>query len=205
MLVPPVVRIVVRVALALVVAMALLVGVTAYRVWHAGQGDYRGKADVVVVLGAAQFDGRPQEYLRARLEHARTLYQEGRAPRILTLGGKQSGDRYTEGEAGRIWLIEHDVPASAVTSVGEGRNTLDSVRAAAAIMKDHRWSSAIVVTDPWHELRSTTMLTDQGVTVHGSPTPTGPSRGGIGVTVRYVARETAAYLTYEASRMGARL
>lgn len=205
MLVPPVLRVVLRAVLALVVALALVAGVTAYRVWHAGQRDYHGRADVVLVLGAAQFDGRPQEYLTARLQHARTLYQEGRASRILTLGGKRSGDRYTEGEAGRAWLVEHDVPASAVTSVGQGHDTLGSVRAAAAIMKDRGWSSAIVVTDPWHELRSTTMLNDQGITAHGSPTPTGPSHGGIGVTVRYVARETAAYLAYEVSRVGSRL
>jgi uncharacterized SAM-binding protein YcdF (DUF218 family) len=194
-------RLVARLLAALVLLAVLVGGVTAVRVVQAGRTDEARTADVLVVLGAAQFDGRPQEYLVARLQHARRLFESGTAEHILTLGGKQPGDRFTEAQAGKGWLVDHGVPADNVLAVGEGSNTLQSVEAAASVMAKHDWTSAVVVTDPWHELRSTTMLTDQGVTVYGSPTPTGPSHGGPWVVVRYVARETAAYLAYEAGRV----
>jgi uncharacterized SAM-binding protein YcdF (DUF218 family) len=181
--------------------LAVLAGlVTAFRVVQAGRTDDARTADVLVVPGAAQFDGRPQEYLVARLQHARELFESGTAPRILTLGGKRPGDRFTEAQAGKTWLVDHGVPAKNVVPVPEGTDTLGSVRAAADVMSEHGWTSAVVVTDPWHELRSTTMLRDQGPTVYGSPTPTGPSHGGAWVVSRYVARETAAYLAYVTQR-----
>ena len=184
------------------VVLAVLAGVvTAFRVVQAGRTDGARTADVLVVPGAAQFDGRPQDYLVARLQHARRLFESGTAPRILTLGGKRPGDRFTEAEAGKTWLVDHGVPAEQVVAVREGGDTLSSVEAAASVMKDRGWTSAVVVTDPWHELRSTTMLRDQGLTVDGSPTPTGPSHGGAWVVSRYVARETVAYLAYVSGRV----
>jgi vancomycin permeability regulator SanA len=161
-----------------------------------GRRDDARTADVILVLGAAQFDGRPQAYLTARLEHARDLYRSGTAPRIVTVGGKRPGDRFTEAEAGREWLTARGVPDSAVVPVGTGSDTLASVEAVADVMRRHRWRSAVVVTDPWHELRSTTMLGDQGITTYGSPTRTGPSVDGLGVKIRYISREAVAYLAY---------
>ena len=187
---------VVGLLLLLVVALVL----TAATVVQHGRSDDARRADAIVVLGAAQFDGRPQEYLVARLQHARDLYESGTAPRIVTLGGKQPGDRFTEGEAGRRWLVDHGVPASDVVAVGEGNDTLESIQAAADVFDRNGWGSAVVVTDPWHELRSTTMLRDAGITSYGSPTRTGPSVAGTAVKVRYVARETVAVMAYEVSR-----
>lgn len=195
------VRLAVRLVVAVVLLALLVGGVTAFRVVQAGRTDDARTADVLVVLGAAQFDGRPQEYLVARLQHARQLYRSGTATHVLTLGGKQPGDRFTEGEAGKTWLVDHGIPAKDVVAVGEGGDTLSSVKAAAEVMEKNGWTSAVVVTDPWHELRSTTMLRDQGIAVYGSPTPTGPSHGGLSVVTRYVARETVAYLAYEAGRV----
>ena len=188
-----------RVLALVLVGLLLVLGVTAARVVHAGRSDQAraGRTvDAIVVLGAAQFDGRPQDYLVARLDHARALYRAGTATRILTLGGKQPGDRFTEADAGQKYLVAHDVPERRVLRVGEGNDTLQSVQAAARLMRDRKWTSAVVVTDPWHELRSTTMLRDQGLDAYGSPTTDGPSVGGAGVTARYVARETLAYLSY---------
>ncbi|GAB3599337.1 YdcF family protein [Angustibacter peucedani] len=187
----------VRTVVVAAVCVALVVFVlTAAAVVQHGRTDEARTADAILVLGAAQFDGTPQQYLVARLEHARDLYESGAAPRILTLGGKRPGDRFTEGEAGRTWLVDHGVPSSAVQAVGEGNDTLGSIRSAAQVLRDDHRSTAIVVTDPWHELRSTTMLEDQGITAYGSPTRTGPSVAGLGVKVRYVTRETAAFLAY---------
>jgi uncharacterized SAM-binding protein YcdF (DUF218 family) len=188
----------------LVLLVVLVLAVTAVRVVRAGRTDAAPegsgrRADVIVVLGAAQFDGRPQEYLRARLRHARALYLAGAASRILTLGGKRPGDRFTEADAGHQYLAGHDVPASRIVRVGEGSDTLQSIQAAARLMRARHWTSAVVVTDPWHELRSTAMLRDQAVAACGSPTTTGPSVTGA-VPVRYVGRETLAYLMYVGRR-----
>lgn len=190
-------RLLVRLLLLVAALAVVVVGVTAVRVWQAGNTDTARKADALVVLGAAQYDGRPQDFLQARLEHAQELYEAGQAPRILTVGGKQPGDRFTEAEAAQHYLVEHQVPESDVLTVGVGRDTLGSMKAVAAAMKERGWRSAIVVTDPWHVLRATSMLADQGVTVYGSPTTTGPSVQGDGVKARYVVRETFGYLAYE--------
>jgi uncharacterized SAM-binding protein YcdF (DUF218 family) len=194
-----------RVLAVLLVLALLVLGGTAARVVLAARGNdaqtaTKRAADAIVVLGAAQFDGRPQEYLVARLEHARSLYRAGTASRILTLGGKRPGDRFTEADAGQAWLVQHGVPEQRILRVGEGNDTLQSVEAAARLMHDRGWDSALVVTDPWHELRSTAMLRDQGVTAYAAPTSTGPSVGGTAVTVRYVTRETVAYLAYVGRR-----
>lgn len=196
-----VLRLGVRLLVVVVVLGVLAAGVTAVRVVQAGRSDEARTADVLVVLGAAQFNGRPQDYLVARLRHARDLYESGTAPRIITLGGKRPGDRFTEAQAGKDWLTARGVPSDRVVAVGEGSDTLESLQAAGGVMSDHGWTSAVVVTDPWHELRSTTMLADRGVTVYGSPTPTGPSHGGPWVLARYVARETVAYLAYEIGKV----
>ena len=194
-----VVRLMLRLVLLVILVVALVLGVTAARVWRAGETDEARKADALVVLGAAQYDGRPQEFLTARLEHAKRLYDDGTAPRILTLGGKRPGDRFTEADAGQRFLVENDVPANDVLRIGEGNDTLGSIRATARVMQERGWTSAVVVTDPWHELRSTTMLADEGITAYGSPVTTGPSVEGN--SARYVARETLAYLAYQARRL----
>jgi uncharacterized SAM-binding protein YcdF (DUF218 family) len=194
-----------RVLGALVVVLLLVLGVTAARVVATGRDDDAPAggsrtADAILVLGAAQFDGRPQEYLAARLDHARDLYRAGTATRVLTLGGRQPGDRFTEADAGQSYLVKEGVPADRILRVGEGNDTLVSLQSAARLMRDRGWDSAVVVTDPWHELRSTTMLRDQGITAYGSPTREGPSVAGATVPVRYVARETLAYLAYVVRR-----
>jgi hypothetical protein len=106
------------------------------------------------VLGASQFNGRPSAVFRARLNHALTLYKDGVAPNVVTVGGSQPGDAFTEATAGRNYLVSNGVPASAVTAVGVGNDTLTSLRAAAKVLHDHGWHKAVLVTDPWHEMRS---------------------------------------------------
>lgn len=194
-------RLLARFVLAIVLAVVVLLGVTAGRVWHAGNTDKARTADAIIVLGAAQYDGRPQDYLAARLTHASALYDDGVASRILTTGGKRPGDRFTEADAGQRYLVGEGVPADRILRVGEGSDTLGSIKAAAAVMDERGWDSAVVVTDPWHELRSTSMLADQGITALGSPTTTGPSVADTRTKVRYVARETIAYLVYELGRL----
>jgi uncharacterized SAM-binding protein YcdF (DUF218 family) len=188
----------VRVIAALVLVVALLVGATAFRVWQVGRQDHRPHSDALLVLGAAQFDGRPGGYLEARLDHAYDLYQQGIAPRIVTVGGKRAGDRFTEAQAGKMYLETRGVPASVITEVNSGSDTLLSLRAAKKVFTANGWHSVVIVTDPWHSLRSRTMARDLGLTAQTSPTRTGPGNDGGLTEARYIGRETVAYLYYRA-------
>jgi uncharacterized SAM-binding protein YcdF (DUF218 family) len=192
------VRLVVRAVTALVVLVVLLVALTAGRVWWFARHDDRRVSDAIVVLGAAQFDGRPSSVFTARLVHARDLYLAKVAPRIITVGGNRAGDRFTEAQAGRRWLAAHGVPASKVVAVGTGGDTLSSVTAVEAAMRRRRWTSAVVVTDPWHSLRTRAMASDAGIGVAMSPTRQGPAVRTRQVELRYIGRETLGYLYYKA-------
>lgn len=179
----------------------LMLGVTATRVVLEGRSDDRRTSDVLVVLGAAQFDGTPGPHLTARLEHALTLFEDGVAPRIVTTGGSLEGDRFTEAESGAAWLAERGVPQDAVVVVGEGDDTLSTLQAVAPVLDDAGWQSAVVVTDPPHLLRSVSMLGNQGIDAVGSPVPNSPDSGHLWAQTRYVARESAGYLYYQLQRL----
>lgn len=182
------------VSLAVLAVVAVLL-VTATSIWWTARQDDRPRSDVILVLGASQFDGRPSSVFKARLQHARALYEEDVAPRVVTVGGGQPGDRTTEAQAGAAFLRERDVE---VVAVPEGRDTLQSVRAVEELMTENGWETAVVVTDPWHSLRARTMARDVGIDAETSPTRAGPSVRTRGTQLRYIARETLAYLYYKA-------
>jgi uncharacterized SAM-binding protein YcdF (DUF218 family) len=169
--------------------------VAAFAVVAVSREDVRRVSDTIVVLGAAQDDGEPRAVLSSRLDHAAELYRDGVAERILTVGGRAPGDRFTEAQAGRNYLIEHGIPASAITAVGEGRDTLTSLEAGAREMDERGWCTAVLVSDPWHMLRSRTMAQDLGIDAVTSPTRTGPTDQPRSA-LRYIVRETAAQLAY---------
>jgi uncharacterized SAM-binding protein YcdF (DUF218 family) len=155
--------------------------------------DDRTPTDAVVVLGAAQFWGKPSPVLEARLTHAAALYDDGVAPRIITVGGNQPGDITTEAQAGRDWLVDAGVPRVRITPVPTGSDTLSSLTAVAKKMAEKGWTSATIVTDPAHEARSLAMARALGIEAHGSPTEDG---AGSSLTLDYVARETAGLLWF---------
>jgi uncharacterized SAM-binding protein YcdF (DUF218 family) len=170
-----------------------LVVVAAYAVVSTSRADDRTPSDAIVVLGAAQFWGRPSPVLQARLGHAASLYAEGVAPRVVTVGSNQPGDITTEAEAGRDWLVHGGVPSTSVVAVPDGHDTLSSLTAVAAVMAERGWTSAIVVTDPAHEARSLAIARSLGIDARPSPTQTG---SGSSLTAEYVARETFALLAF---------
>lgn len=186
-------RLIRRLVTGLVLLVVLVVGGTATSVWWVARQDDRPSSDAIVVLGASQFDGRPSSVFKARLQHARALYDDGVAPRVITVGGGAPGDRTTEAEAGAEFLRERDVQ---VVAVPEGRNTLESMEAVEALMDDEGWESAVLVTDPWHSLRSRRMARDKGIDAETSPTRAGPSVRTRETQLRYIGRETLAYLYY---------
>jgi uncharacterized SAM-binding protein YcdF (DUF218 family) len=128
-------------------------------------------ADLILVLGAAEYRGRPSPVLERRLNHALWLYHQGLAPRILTTGGKGGDPVFTEGEVARAYLSKHDVPAEAILVESEGESTVYSTTAAAEIMRRMNLKSCIVVSDGYHIYRVKRMLEAEGMSVYGSPRP----------------------------------
>ena len=134
-------------------------------------------ADVILVLGAAEYRGRPSPILEARLNHALFLYRQGLAPRIITTGGKGGDPMFTEGEVGRAYLSRHGIPSEAIIVESEGETTVHSTAAAAEIMRRMDMHSCIVVSDGYHIYRVKRMLQFQGIDVYGSPRPSEPHHG----------------------------
>jgi uncharacterized SAM-binding protein YcdF (DUF218 family) len=181
---------------AAVTALILLVVSTALAIWWTARQDARPVSDAIVVLGSAQYNGVPSSIFEARLEHALNLYRDGVAPVVVTVGGKRDGDAFTEADAGRDYLAGAGIPARSLLAVPEGDNTLDSMRAAAGVFTEHGWSSAVLVTDPWHAMRAERMAEDAGIDATSSPTRQGPAVQTRLTQFRYILRETAALLVY---------
>jgi uncharacterized SAM-binding protein YcdF (DUF218 family) len=167
-------------------------------VWRAAHHDDASeidRADAIVVLGAAQYDGDPSPVFAGRLDHAALLYEQGRAATVLVLGAGQPGDRFTEAEAGRTYLMDKGVPAEAIIPVPEGHTTFESLEAAAPVMQDAGLGSAFLVSDPWHNARVERMAGDLGIDGHASATWHSAARSQDTRLEGYV-RETFAYLFY---------
>ena len=165
------------------------------QVWRAAHNPVVRHADVIVVLGTAQLNGRPGEALEARLIEAKRIFDLGYAPSIITVGAGAPGDRTTEAASGKYWLRTHGVHPRKITAIEVGRDTLVSTKEYAAVMKKRYISDVIIVTDPFHCKRAMTMANDQGIVSTCSPVQTGPntiSKSGY----KYLLREAGAYLVY---------
>ncbi len=132
-------------------------------------------ADVIVVMGAAEYHGRPSQVLQARLNHALVLYLKGLAPYILTTGGSGGDPEFTEGEVGRAYLAQHGVRSEAIITESQGATTAQSLDSAAETMHRMNLHSCIVVSDGYHIFRVKRLLEAQGLKVYGSPRPSAGS------------------------------
>jgi uncharacterized SAM-binding protein YcdF (DUF218 family) len=188
-----------RLAGAVLTAVVLLIGSTGLAIWWTARQDARPTSDAIVVLGSAQYNGVPSSIFEARLEHALQLYEAGVAPVVVTVGGKAAGDEFTEAEAGRDYLASAGVPSDGLLAVPEGVDTLESMRAVSTAFTERGWSSAVLVTDPWHAMRAERMAEDAGMEATSSPTRQGPAVQTRATQFRYIVRETAAYLLYRAT------
>ncbi|NLG55907.1 MAG: YdcF family protein [Rhodococcus sp.] len=186
----------------LLVAVAV-VGGTAVRVWQVARIDDRTPAEAIVVLGAAQYSGVPSSVFEARLEHANKLYVAGVAPRIITVGGKQEGDLYTEAASGKAYLESLGVPPDSIIAVEEGSDTLLSIEAVSEEMSSLGIDSVVLVSDPWHSLRTRTMARDAGLKAWTSPTRQGPAVFTRESQIRSITRETGALLWYQFTHFSA--
>jgi len=160
-----------------VLGLVVLTGYATFRVWTQGQRDEQRPADAIVVMGAAQYDGRPSPVFAARLEHAVELYRAGVAPHLIVTGGKQEGDRTTEAASARAYAIAHGVPGAAIMMEDKSRTTLESIRGVRGLLHDEGLADAVFVSDRPHMLRVLRMAADEGITAYGSPTTTSPIEG----------------------------
>ncbi|MCO6006285.1 YdcF family protein [Actinoallomurus purpureus] len=179
--------------LVLVIGTPLFAG---FRVWWVARQDDHRRSDAIIVLGAAQYNGVPSPVLEWRLLHVLKLYREGVAPHIVTVGGNRPGDNYTEAGTGKAWLTKHGVPSNRIVAVRSGSDTLQSMIDVGREYKRQGWHTAVIVTDPWHALRSRTMAGDNGIKAVTSPTRSGPTVGSRDTQFHYIVRETGGYLYY---------
>jgi uncharacterized SAM-binding protein YcdF (DUF218 family) len=152
-------------------AMALQIAGVARAIRVQSTVDEAQPADVIVVLGAAEYRGKPSPVLQARLNHALFLYLQGYAPRILTTGGRGGDPTFTEGEVAHAYLARHGVPSEAILVESEGETTVQSLAAALEIMRRMNLKSCIVVSDGYHIYRVKRVLETEGMKVFGSPRP----------------------------------
>jgi uncharacterized SAM-binding protein YcdF (DUF218 family) len=145
------------------------VGYLSVRIGQQSTRDEAQPADVILVLGAAEYRGRPSQVFRARLDHALELYHRKLAPQIMTTGGAGGEPVFTEGGVGRAYLIGRGVPPEAIVVETEGESTVHSTTLAGEIMRRMGLNSAIVVSDGYHIYRVKRMLESRGLKAYGSP------------------------------------
>jgi len=158
-----------------------------------------GPADAIIVLGAAQYSGRPSPVLRARLDHALQLWRDRRSPRVVLTGGRREGDQISEAAAGRRYLMRRGVPSESIRLEALGRTSLASMHGAAELLRlgdslPPR-PRVILVSDPFHMLRLDLLARLHGLAPLPSPTRTSPISANRYVAIEYILRESLAVPT----------
>lgn len=147
-------------------------------------------ADVILVLGAAQYNGRPSPVLKARLDHAIELFDSGLAGHLIVTGGVGAGDTLSEGEVARRYAVEHGVPDSVILVDRAGVTSAESMEAAATLMRANGWGSALLVSDSYHMLRLELLARLAGIRPYRAPAPASPIDRDAATHRRYVLRES---------------
>ena len=147
------------------------------RVEEQSQRDEARPADVILVLGAAEYRGKPSPVLKARLDHALALYEQHVAPVIVVTGGRVPGDRFTEATAGATYLHDRGVPDTAILRETQGRSSWESLASAARFLKARDETNVVLVSDPYHAARIDDIAKEVGLDAVASPTRTSPITG----------------------------
>jgi uncharacterized SAM-binding protein YcdF (DUF218 family) len=171
------VKLAIKLAALFGVVTFVYLAVTFVQVWLASRRDDARPSDAIVVLGAAQYDGRPSSVLAARLDHALALYKDDIAPYIVVTGGRQPGDRFTEATAGATYLHDRGVPDGAILRETTGRSSWESLSASARFLKERDMTRVVLVSDPYHSARIEAIAREVGLHAVTSPTRTSPIKG----------------------------
>lgn len=172
----------------LLIVVGWLASLAAVLLWE--RRDDARPADAIVVLGAAQYDGRPSPVLRARLDHALSLWSQHLAPRLVLTGGMGDGDTTSEAAVGRRYAVKHGVPDSAILIETRGRTTAESMQRVAAMMDTVHGREVILVSDPFHMLRLTILARRFDLIPRTSPTRTSPISASRSESWRYALSES---------------
>ena len=185
-----------RIIAAIVLLIIIVPLYVASQIWWTAHHPEIHQSDVIVVLGAAQDNGKPTPILTERITQAKLAFESGLAPLIITVGGGQKGDLSTEAAASRNSLVAQHISRKAVIALPLGKDTLTSTVAYVSYRKSHNLKSVIISTDPYHCYRAMAEARDLGVSARCTPARSGP--GSLAATgFRYIFRETSAYLAYE--------
>ncbi|MFN8570445.1 MAG: YdcF family protein [Gemmatimonadaceae bacterium] len=168
--------------------VAWVLSLLAVTLW--GQRDGAIKADAIVVLGAAQYAGRPSPVLKARLDHAVDLYRKGLAKWFVVTGGTGPGDTTSEAAVSRRYASRNGVPDAAILAETVGRSTDASLTGVASLMQEHKLRTAILVSDPFHSLRLQILARHYGIDGVTSPTRTSPISANRGESITYILGES---------------
>jgi len=182
-------------------AAILLVGSLVTAIYWQARSDQTGPVEAIVVLGAAQYDGRPTPVLRARLDKALTVYKAGDAQWVVVTGGKQEGDRFTEAESSRDYLVAHGVPERAILLENQGRSSWQSMQGAGKMLEARGVKRILVVSDGFHLFRLKLMARHLGFTAFGAAATDSPIHRDSRLEFDYVVREAGgviAFLWHEA-------
>jgi uncharacterized SAM-binding protein YcdF (DUF218 family) len=165
--------------------------------------DERDRADAIVVLGAAQYNGSPSPVYRARLDHALDLWRSGVAPMMVFTGGRGvPGERFSEGGAGRQWAIDHGVPANRILIEESSRSTYENLRGVRKLLAPRGMHRIVLVSDPYHMFRAVEQARDVGLVAQPSPTRSSPMSGNPARTALAVLREDLAVGGYFLAGIG---
>lgn len=160
-----------RIILFVVGALLLFYIVSCIRIVEQARRDEARPADAIVVLGAAEYAGRPSPVFRARLDHAYELFDKKFAPVVIVSGGSGKDPTFTEGGVGRDYLISKGIGDRHLIAETQGDNTAESSERVAVIMRANGWTSCIAVSDAYHLFRIKKMLGRQGIQAYVSPRP----------------------------------
>lgn len=176
-------------ALAAIIVLGFMVAIYAE-----SRDDEAREVDAIIILGAAQFNGRPTDVFAARLQHGLDLYNEGYAPWIIVTGGKQEGDAFTEADTAETWLINRGVPESAILKETVGRDTWQNLQGARDAGEPHDIETVLIVSDGFHLFRAERMANAVGFESYSSSAPDSPIRPWSATEFSYVIRETVAVI-----------
>jgi uncharacterized SAM-binding protein YcdF (DUF218 family) len=179
-----------------VVAVFLLGGSLVAAIYWQARTDQTRPVEAIVVLGAAQCDGRPTPVLRARLDEAVDAYSAGMATLIVVTGGRQEGDRFTEAEASRNYLLDRGVPAEAILLENEGRSSWESMQGAGEILSARGVKRILLVSDGFHLFRLKVMARSLGFTAFGAPADDSPIQRDSSLEFDYMVREAGGVLYF---------
>ncbi len=176
--------------------VALLLGSLIGAIYWQARSDQTQPVEAIVVLGAAQYDGRPTPVLRARLDEALAAYRAGMAPLIVVTGGRQEGDRFTEAESSRNYLVDRGVPERVILLENEGRSSWESMQGAGRLLEERGVKRILVVSDGFHLFRLKLMARHLGFTAFGAPASDSPIQRNSNTEFDYVLREAGGAIAF---------